>query len=171
MNVLKYSLIFVLSLISSPLYATSSEIMLGMIEWIEKNSKYEYNEEKLPRIEIRTQEEICEVLFENPPKDCIALAYYDNNMNTIFISPVPIGGMVEEKFIEVVLLHELVHFLQYVNKEEQKVRCQNALELDAYKLQDKYIEEMGWPDEQRPNMLFAYVMSSCREDLFLPNEQ
>lgn len=165
MNILKYVLISLLTM-ASPLYATSDEMMLDMIEWIEKNSKYKYNGEKLPWIELRTQEEVCEVLFENPPENCIAIAYYDHNLNTIFISPTPIGNMVEEKFIEVVLLHELVHFLQFNNGEDENVLCQNALELDAYKLQDKYVEEMGWPKEQRPNMLFAYLVSSCRQDHF-----
>jgi hypothetical protein len=165
MKILKYVLISLLAM-TSPLYATSNEMMLDMIEWIEKNSKYKYNGEKLPWIEIRTQEEICEVLFENPPENCIAIAYYDHNLNAIFLSPDPIGKMVQEKFIEVIIFHELVHFLQYTNGEDEFVLCENALELDAYKLQDKYVEEMGWPDEQRPNMLFAYLVSSCRQDHF-----
>lgn len=165
MKILKYLLV-ILAFMATPLHATSDEIMLDMIAWIEKNSKYKYNGEKLPWIEIRTQEEICAVLFEEPPENCIALAYYDHNLNAIFLSPDPIGRMVQEKFIEVLLFHELVHFLQYLNGEDEFVLCQNALELDAYKLQDKYVEEMGWPDEQRPNMLFAYLVSSCRQDHF-----
>lgn len=163
MKILRYVLISLLAM-TSPLYATSNEMMLDMIEWIENNSKYKYNGEKLPWIEIRTQEEICAVLYEEPPKDCIAIAYYDHNLNAIFLSPDPIGQMVQEKFIEVVLFHELVHFLQYLNGEDENVQCKNALELDAYKLQDKYVEEMGWLEEQRPNMLFAYLVSSCRQE-------
>ena len=163
MNILRYLLV-ILAFMATPLHATSSEMMLDMITWIEKNSKYKYNGEKLPWIEIRTQEEICQVLFEEPPENCIAIGYYDHNMNTIFLSPEPIGNMVQEKFIEVVIFHELVHFLQYANGEDENVMCQNALERDAYILQDKYVEEMGWPEEQRPNMLFAYLVSSCRQD-------
>jgi hypothetical protein len=78
--------------------------------------------------------------------------------------------MVQEKFIEVILFHELVHFLQYVNEEHKNVECLNALERDAYKLQDAYIEEMGWPDEQRPNMLFAYVISACAREPAWPEQ-
>ena len=153
--------LFALTLSFTPVNASTNETMLDMIDWITENSKYEYNGEKLPWLEIRTQEEICETVYEEVPENCIAVAYYDHNMNAIFVSPDPIGKMVQEKFIEVMLFHELVHYLQYLNGEDKRVACSNELEMNAYKLQDKYIQHMGWPEEQRPNMLFAYLVSSC----------
>jgi len=169
MKSIKY-LLTSLCLLATPVQATTNEVMLDMVEWITENSKYEYSGQKLPWVEVRTQQEICEVLFETPPQPCPALAYYDDTINAIFLSPDPIGGMVQEKFIEVILFHELVHFLQYVNEEHKNVECLNALERDAYKLQDAYIEEMGWPDEQRPNMLFAYVISACAREPAWPEQ-
>jgi len=160
MNILK-SILLSFIFIVSPVYASTDDIMLGMIEWIEKNSKYRYNGEELPIIELRPAEEICEILFESPSENCNALGYYDHDQNIIVLSPTPNEYMVEEKYIEVVIFHELVHFLQYLNGEDEIVKCQNALEKDAYILQDKFIEEMGWPEGNRPDMFFAFIISQC----------
>lgn len=153
--------------------ATSEEIMLDMIDFIEENSKYEYNGERLPFIQIRTIDELCRGVYppdvyEEIKDDCSVVGYYDNNMNTIYIGDESGEYMVDEKFIEVVLFHELVHFLQYMNGEDEKVVCRRALERDAYLLQDKYVQEMGWPEKQRPNMLFAMIVSTCHDEFMAP---
>ena len=41
------------------------------------------------------------------------------------------------------------------------IDVQNALEKDAYIIQDKFIEEMGWPEGNRPDMFFAFIISQC----------
>lgn len=152
-------------------YATSNEVMLDMIEFIEQNSKYEYNGEKLPYIQIRTNDELCRSIFEpevyeRVKEDCTVAGYYDHNTNAIFIADAPAKYMVEEGFIEIVLLHELVHFLQLMNGEYDKVACKNELEADAYILQRKYVDHMGYPEEQKPDPLFAMITSSCPPDQF-----
>lgn len=150
-------------------YATSNEVMLDMIKFIEQNSKYEYNDEKLPFIEIRSSDELCRSIFEPDvyekiKENCNVVGYYNHHTNAIFISNSPGKYMVEEGFIETILLHELVHFMQLVNGEYDKVACKNELEVDAYILQMKYVDHVGYPEEQKPDPLFAMMTSVCPAD-------
>lgn len=158
-----------LFLLITPAYATSDEIMLGMIDYIEENSKYEYNGEKLPYIQIKTSQELCQDIY--PPEvyetikdQCHIAGYYNHMTNTVFIASESGPYMVDEKFIETVLFHELVHFMQYLNGEDEKVQCIRQLESDAYILQRDYVTDMGYPEEQKPDPLFALIVSSCPKD-------
>lgn len=153
----------------TPAYATSDEVMLDMIEYIEENSKYEYNGEKLPYIQIKPSAELCKDIY--PPEvyetikdQCHIAGYYNHFTNTVFIAAESGPYMADEKFIETVLFHELVHFLQYANGEDEKVQCMRQLESDAYILQKEFVEDMGYPEEQKPNPLFALIASSCPKD-------
>lgn len=164
-----FTFIAALFFLISPAYATSDEVMLDMIEYIEENSKYEYNGEKLPYIQIRSPDELCQDLY--PPEvyekikdQCSVAGLYNHNLNVIFIADKSGPYMVDEKFVETVLFHELVHFLQYLNGEDEKVSCMQALEADAYILQDDYVLDKGFPEEQRPDPLFAMIVSTCPKD-------
>ena len=42
-----------------------------------------------------------------------------------------------------ILLHELVHYVQYENNHDQKVDCKNKLENLAYQLEARYLHEKG----------------------------
>lgn len=160
-----YSLLACLILIT-PAYSSSEEIMLGMIDYITANSKYIYNGEQLPYIEIKTLDEICRGVYtaetyENEKDDCGVVGYYNHNINSIAIADESGPYMIDERFFEVVLFHELVHFLQYINGEDKQVSCRNELEKDAYLLQNMYIEHMNWPKEQKVDLLFAILAFSC----------
>ena len=48
--------------------------------------------------------------------------------------------------IQVVLLHELVHFVPYYDGEYERAECKQALEIDAFELQDQWID----PTRYRP---------------------
>jgi hypothetical protein len=157
------TLILITTMTSS--LASSNEVMLDMIEFITERSDYTYNGEKLPWIEIREPDELCRAVYlpETYAKleSCDIAGYYDNNLTTIFISDDPGRYMVAEGFFEVVLLHELVHYLQYLNGYDKEVACRNELEKDAYRLQVEYVDYMGYPEEQKPNALFAFFVSMC----------
>lgn len=146
----------------------SEDMMLQKIAYIVENSKYDYNGEKLPSVRIKNPLEICKNLQkeeEKIPDECNIGGYYNHFTNEIFISRIPIPPMVEEKLIETVLLHELVHFLQFVNGEYDRVQCLNELEKDAYRLQGEYVSDMGFPKEQKPNSLFVLIVSTCHPHL------
>lgn len=164
-------LVTVLS-ISTPVHATSQEVMMDMIHYIETNSTYTYNDEHLPSIQIRTVEELCKSVYPTNAfvGDCSVVGYYDESLNAIFIADESGPYMVSEHFIETVLFHELVHFLQYVNGAYDTVECKKALEKDAYLLQDQYVQDMEYPEEQRPDLLFALVSSVCEFENYAPVE-
>lgn len=169
-NLRNIFLVSFLSLASSA-HATSEEIMLEMIDYIEQNSDFVYNGEPLPSIEIHPAMDLCYDLYpadvvEAMEGQCHIAGYYMDPTKTVVIADDPGEFMVEEKFIETVLFHELVHYMQYINGEDQRVDCKNALELDAFILQDKYVQDMGFPEEQRPNMLFAIFTSTCNRSFW-----
>lgn len=63
-----------------------------------------------------------------------------------------------------VLLHELVHHLQYHNGIDSTVNCQAELEKEAYNLQDEWLQEKHnvtvW-DTIHLNRLFYMVITNC----------
>lgn len=157
---------FILLVIASPARSNTDNLMLGMIAFIVSQSAYEYNGEPLPEIVIKSREEMCTDLFTKEQLDamnepCNAAGYYNNTTNTIYVTDIPVAFMVEERYIEVVIFHELVHFLQYSGGWDKVVECRNQLEFDAYLLQAMFIETMGWPEQNKPDPLFALVISSC----------
>lgn len=172
MSKLMYTTLFLLLI---PFYslASSNQVMLQMIAYITSNSDYSYNNEKLPFIEIRTTDELCRAvyspdLYETIKDQCTVSGYYNENLNTIFIADESGPNMVEERFLETVLFHELVHFLQYINGSYETAECPNALEKDAYLLQDQFVQDMNYPEEQRPDKFFAMIVSTCFHGNFAP---
>ena len=69
--------------------------------------------------------------------------------------------MVADRFQEVVLIHELVHFMQYFNGVYEQVACQQELEQDAFNVQDIYVKENNIDPRNAPDPLFAMIVSNC----------
>ena len=63
----------------------SNRNMMKMIEFIEDNTDLEYKGDKLPTVEIATQQEMCEVLFDVVPEECNIAGYYNDETNVIVI--------------------------------------------------------------------------------------
>jgi len=165
-------LIIGLSLTSSQCYAdksTNEEMMLSMIEYITQNDKHVYNGEKLPTVELQTVDQLCQLVYTPETYkevmeigSCGVMGAYDNDRNIIFISNEILEPMVEEGFFETILFHETVHFLQYLDQNEGRFGCMAEKEKNAYTLQDKYIDYMGFPEEQKPDKLFMMFLE-CDE--------
>lgn len=135
--------------------------MPEFIEFIEANSLYEYRNTPLPEIIIATEQEICGSVYNPPQITCDVAGYYNDDTNEIYIRNTPTQYMVEDRFKEVILLHELVHYLQYMDGTYQIVECRQNLETHAYDLQEKYIDEEGIDPKQKPDPLFAMITSMC----------
>ena len=151
-----------------PAFASSNEIMLEMINFITERTNYKYQGEPLPFIELRSTEELCQAVYTPETLEligeCSIAGYYDFLLRTIFIATESGPYMVDEYFLETVLVHELVHYLQYLNDAHSTVKCRNALEADAYRIQKEYVEFMDYPEEQKPDPLFAMFISNCGDD-------
>jgi len=156
-------------LISTPALADTSATMLEMIDFIVERTDLEYNGESLPSIEIKTPQQLCEDVYSvavlAEMETCSIAGYYNDHTSVIIISNTPVGNMVLTGFFEVVLIHELVHYLQFLNNVHLKVECRQKLEADAYRIQREYVEHMGLPVEQKPNPLFTLFASMCPTEI------
>ena len=153
------------ALIATPIQASSEDIMLDMIDYIEERSSYEYSGEKLPYIQIRTVEELCAKAFtpeqlENM-QECNIAGLYDRNLQTIYVADKPPRYFVEDGFYETILIHELVHYLQDINGTYEEVACKAQLERDAYSIMHQYIDDNGISEDQKVDPIFVLLVSSC----------
>ena len=113
---------YIAFLLLASLPASADEVkMLKLIDFITSNSKYEYIDQDLPTVAIKTTEQMCnEIYITRKPDPCFVAGYFDHENNSIFIADKAPDTMVDEGFYDTVLLHELVHFLQHVNGEYKK---------------------------------------------------
>jgi len=168
MKKLLLSLTAVIGLAGAPAAGSSEEIMLEMIDYIVSETELEYNGEQLPFVIVKSIDEICQDMLS--PSDyeifsrggyCNYAGYYDPTVRTIVVADEPVKYMVAEKYYETILVHELAHYLQYLNGADEHVQCRNELEADAYRIQNSWIDLKGYPEEQKTQGLFAKLNSMC----------
>tara|TARA_B100000683_G_C12471384_1_gene547909 strand:- start:881 stop:1399 length:519 start_codon:yes stop_codon:yes gene_type:complete len=136
-----------------------------LIDFIVKNTDLQYNNEQVPTVIVQSQQQICRGVFEPPRDECDIAGYYNDDTNEIFISATTSSYMVDESFKEVVLLHELVHFMQKINGVYETIECQSALESLAFEVQDLFVTEYNIDPEQKPDPLFALLVSQCKQNM------
>ena len=139
-------------------------IMPNMVDYITEVTDYENNGYPLPDIQIVSPQEVCDGAYERKIEnvnECDIAGYYNDITNTIYIRNEPSRYMTDDRFQEVVLVHELVHFLQNFNGTYDEVECQQNLESDAYEVQSSYVDLMGIDPKQKPDPLFAAISSLC----------
>ena len=63
------------------------------------------------------------------------------------------------------LVHELVHHLQYESGNISKFRCRGLIEKEAYDVQNKWLEPYGTNVQKELNIgpLFLFMATSCEE--------
>lgn len=157
-----------------PVYAENNKDLISylkaitpnLINFIEENSSYEYDGWTYPDIIVETEKQICSVIYDDPSNiSCDVAGYYNDQTNIIHIRNGPTEHMSDDRFFEVVLVHELVHFLQYHSGVYDTIACMQKLEVNAFEVQDKFVEKQGIDPTQAPDPLFSMLVSSC------PNER
>ena len=133
----------------------------NLINFIQNHTSYIYDGWQYPDILIETEEEICSVIYEDKRTECDIAGYYNDIDNSIHIVDGPTDHMVEDRFFEVVLVHELVHFLQYHNGTYETIACKQALEEDAFFVQTMFVETQNINPENAPDPLFSLLVSRC----------
>ena len=160
--------LFILSFVfAKTAYAESIEEakMLELINWlVDESAIYEYNDEPLPKIVYATQEQLGAYFY--------GLDTYLENEDKLF----PIEGIFrsadegtmfllddfdwESGSTMDVVVHELVHYLQYING--RTFSCSVAGEIDAYKFQSIWLMKNPIPNRQAPTFLTAvYIIETC----------
>ena len=125
-------------------------LLLTLLLWINQNTQFDYNAANgLPTIEAADQMTLAELMidddaefannrhtvsFQNFVNQLEAL--YDHDQDRILVSA---RIDVNSPYGRSVLIHELVHFIQYRQGAQDQVNCLNALEKEAYETQALYM--------------------------------
>ena len=157
-------IIFTSSAIANERVNYLTAIMPNMLAFISDVTEYENKGYPLPEIVIVNAKDVCEGAYMremDDVEDCDIAGYYNDDTNTIFIRDTPTRYMSEDRYQEVVLVHELVHFLQKFSGTYETIECKQALETDAYNVQSLYIDLMGIDEKNKPDPLFAIISAMC----------
>jgi hypothetical protein len=147
-----------------PSLAGADERFMPHIEWLVENSDLTYDGQPLPSVTYMSYP-VLEVTVYGP--ETVAKAEhngtelpklrgsYDHIENRMLL---PEGFDWEAN--QEVIVHELVHFLQYLGDTPD---CVQELERPAYELHWQWVEEHDYPAEE-PNWLFVYMLeTACRD--------
>ena len=163
------------------------ELVLTLMLWIGGQTGFPIPDP--PTVEIKTTRELNNVLYDcenliNQDKAlydsvCISdtedvesnkvtnvLALYNNETKEIYL---PSYFDMNNLAHRAILLHELVHHLQYNAGYNKKVRCPGLLEKQAYDLMDVWLAENNtkMPEELEIGPLLRFTVTSC-SGFFMP---
>ena len=116
----------------------------SLIGWINSHSSFKYNIHDVPHLQKVSPVQLAEIAFGgnlpkniNPANLKIYGLYNFNNKTVYLLDTVDLSS--EEG--KAILLHELVHYLQYQEGVDKSVQCKNELESLAYLLEARYMSE------------------------------
>jgi hypothetical protein len=111
---------------------------------------------------LQGNEQLCKSLDGGAPNASPPeiLAFYQDKTGIVYLKKGWTGDTLREKSI---LLHELVHHMQYKSGVDPKI-CSAKLEDQAYKLQDRWLRERGSTLEKeiKINEFFLLMITQCQ---------
>lgn len=118
-----------------------NELMLSLLLWIGDHSGYDtlLTQPNLVRIE---QHNLCQhygIHHKQRCHDQRLAGFFDKNM-TIYMR---LSYDLNDTHHQSQLLHELVHYVQWANKQPGEQYCLGRMELEAYDLQDRWRVQQG----------------------------
>lgn len=144
-------------------FDNDEELTASLLKWINSHSSFNHDPGKLPRVIKVSATQMAHVAFGNTlpaaidPEKLQIYGLYNFNEEAVYI--LDTLDLETEKGRSV-LLHELVHFLQYQYDQDENVRCKNELESLAYLLEAKYLQDHD--HEHKISMDHINRVSSCR---------
>ena len=144
-------------------FNTEGELAAELLGWINSHSSFTYDIDKIPDIKKSTAKEIAEVAFGGKlpkavnPENLNIFGLYNFNDGAVYLLDTINLDTNEGKGI---LLHELVHYLQYQTGVDKDANCKNELESLAYVLEAKFLES----HDHRHNISASHIdkVSQCR---------
>lgn len=127
-------------------YATMENLMGLLVDWINQHTTFEHHVDSLPKLVIADPNIIAEVAFGGKlPGNIDAeslniMGLYNFNEKAIYLLDDIDLDTEEGKGI---LLHELVHYLQYEEGIDKNAECKNELEALAYMIEAKYLNKLN----------------------------
>lgn len=125
-------------------FSNHQQLMDGMLGWINEHTSFEFKVDHLPKLDFVDKLEIAQIAFgRDLPSNIDAstlhiLGLYNMHEKTVYLLD---SVDLETEAGRGVLLHELVHYLQYEEALDKEVECKNELEALAYMLEAKYLSE------------------------------
>ena len=126
-----------------PSYDNEQELVAGLLDWLNHHSAFTHHIGDMPKIITVSAEQMATVAFGDKlpkavnPKNLNIYGLYNFNEKAVYILDTLDLRSDKGKSI---LLHELVHFLQYEYGQDKDVACKNELEALAYLLEAKYLQ-------------------------------
>lgn len=124
-------------------FNTQEELVSGLLGWINNHSSFKYDIDNIPDVKKVSARKIAEVAFGGKlpkavnPENLQIFGLYNFNEKAVYLLDSIDLDTDEGKGI---LLHELVHYLQYQTGVDDNVQCKNELESLAYVLEAKFLE-------------------------------
>ena len=122
------------------------ELALALLTWIGSHTSLAYNGNDLPQIIQISQHQLVHILYDGSlPQgldiDSVTVeGLYNFHDGNIYLSRRIDLSTTEGR---AVLVHELVHYLQYRQGLDRSVPCMRALEPSAYAAQAEYLRQYG----------------------------
>lgn len=144
-------------------YHSEDELISGLIGWINDHSSFDYKVDDLPTIKKVSSRQIAKTAYGGKlpkavnPDTLKIYGLYNFNEKAVYI----LDSLDLESTEGVgILLHELVHFLQYQHGHDEKVKCKNELESLAYILEAQFLKA----HKHANSISMAHVdkLSQCR---------
>ena len=139
-------------------------LMVELLNWINDNSTFAYSVDKVPAVKRVSPVKMASIAFGgNMRKDLDLKKFkifglYNFEENSIYI----VNWLdLESEKGKAILLHELVHFLQYQYGYDKNIQCRNELEALAYLLETQYLTSH---DSHDPGISINNInrISQCR---------
>ena len=141
------------------------EILLSLVVWISQHSGLTYNDQLLPDVAHVSNNTLANIMFSgNVPAgydEYGLMALYNHDNNTIYITDTI---DLDTDYGKSVLLHEMVHYLQFTNGRNDEVMCLRALENNAYQLQNSFLQSYGY--QPAFNEMHIFFKSLCDNGTF-----
>ncbi|MFT5134332.1 MAG: hypothetical protein ACI9SC_002807, partial [Gammaproteobacteria bacterium] len=143
-------------------YSSQDEMISAMFDWINNHSSFDHDITNMPEIVKVSARQMAEVAFGGDlpqavdPEKLRIYGLYNFNEGAVYI--LDSLDMESEKG-KGILLHELVHFLQYQYDKDEDVKCKNELESLAYLLEAKFLQSHD--HEHNINMAHINRVSQC----------
>lgn len=127
-------------------------VLIGLLLWISQNSAFQsVPQSAIPELHVVPQTALTRLIYQDnllarlTAKELQELesdvaALYDHEHNRVYVAA---NIDLHSAYGNSVLVHELVHFLQFNHGKNEQAACVSALEGDAYRIQAKYMQAHG----------------------------
>ena len=121
------------------------EVLLSLMIWISQNSALVNEGLVAPEVKRVSNDTLAQIMFQGDVPagydENGLMALFNHHDDTIYVSE---RIQLETDYGQSVLLHELVHYMQFNQGEHKKVICLRELERPAYELQNQYMVSKGY---------------------------